>query len=135
MPVTYHYHPDDVVVVTFHDPVAFEEWEHAIEAALADPAYSPNVRVLSDRRGVKAPEPAFTQQVVAAFNRRPNVFACHPVAILVSGQQSAAFGMGRMQELLAHATPMNIWTFDAYEDAMRWLKNLPTGDAALKDPA
>ena len=126
MPVTYHYYPDRVVVVTFQDPVTFEEWEQAVDAAIADPEYSPDVRVLSDRRHASAPEPDFTQRVVQVFNRRPDVFTRHPVAILVSDRESAAFGMGRMQELMSHATPMNIRTFADYEDAMQWLKSQPT---------
>ena len=127
MPVTYHYEPSRVAVFTFTDPVTFEEWRAAIDAAMADPHYGPEVRLLSDRRAASAPTTEFTRQIAAMARVRPTLLAQHPVAIVVASADAAAYGMGRMQELLIDGVPHTMRTFYSYTEAVAWLNNQPSG--------
>jgi hypothetical protein len=130
MPVTYRYEPDNIVVFTFSDPVTVDEWRAAIVASLADPAYTPEMRVLSDRRTATAPETVFVHQVATIVRANPELFTQHPCAILVGSSDAAAYGMARMKEILVDTIPTGrIRTFRNYHDALAWLKAQPSGPA------
>jgi hypothetical protein len=128
MPVTYAYTPDHIVWFTFVDPVTIHDVRNAIEAALADAAYAPDVKVISDRRAAAAPDATFIREVAALARDRPDLVR-HPVAIVVSSSDPAAYGMGRMQEMLVEAVHANMRTFYDLTDAMAWLKAQPIGGA------
>ncbi len=127
MPVTYRYEPDRLCVVCFQDPVTFEEWQHAVDEALADPEYSPEVRVVSDRRASTAPDSGFIHKIARMVGERPEIFRRHPVAIVVSGANAAAFGMGRMQEMLSESAQVRVRTFYDYDLAVAWLNGQTSG--------
>jgi precorrin-3B methylase len=127
MPVTYTYSSDHIVWFTFVDPVTVHDVRNAIEAALADAAYAPDIKVISDRRAATAPDATFIREVAALARDRPELSVRHPVAIVVSSGDPAAYGMGRMQEMLAEAVHANMRTFYDLADAITWLKAQPSG--------
>jgi hypothetical protein len=127
MPVTYVYTQDRIVWFTFVDPVTVHDVRSAIDAAVADAAYAPDIKVISDRRAAAAPEATFIREVAALARDRPDLSARHPVAIVVSSTDPAAYGMGRMQEMLVEAAHANMKTFYDLADAMAWLRAQPSG--------
>jgi hypothetical protein len=131
MPVTYRYEPESLLVFTYVNPVSFDDWRKAVQAALHDASYSPDVRVLSDRRDVTAPDASFIRDIVAETERvRRGFWGEHPVAILVAPADAAGYGMGRMQELLSEGLPINMRTFYDYGAAITWLRSQPSGRVA-----
>jgi hypothetical protein len=127
MPVRYRYAPDGILVVRFLEPVTFEEWRTAFDAVLADPAYSPDVRILSDRRAAGPLNREFVERLIDTLLDSPALLARHPVAIVVTPEQANARDMGRLQELLLKNSAARIRTFDSYLDALAWLKSQPSG--------
>lgn len=130
MPVTYHYYPDHVVVLSFFDPVTFDEWITTVDAVLADPAYSRSVRVLSDRRSSTAPDTHVLQQITHTVMSRPDVITPRPVAILTSETQPATSGMNHLEAMLSQDAHVNVRTFVDYDQAMCWLKAQPIAQGA-----
>lgn len=125
MAVTYSIEPGErIVYLTTTGESSFAEWEAAMSAALADPAYQKGFNFLSDRRTqANVPDTDFTRGAVAFFKAHSSGLDGCRWAV-VSGRD-AVYGMSRMFAMLSEGTCVRVEAFRDYEDARRWLLESP----------
>jgi hypothetical protein len=127
MAVTYSIEPGErIVYLTVTGESSLAEWEAAMSAALADPAYQKGFNFLSDRRAqTNVPDTGFTKGAIAFFQAHSSEFdGCRLAAV---SDRDAVYGMSRMFAMLSEGTCVRVEAFRDYEDARRWLRESSRG--------
>jgi hypothetical protein len=119
MPISLRFDRRGFGILVYTDPYTFEEFTETLESAIAAPAYQPAMPILSDRRHASAPSSTFVRLMTLLFERHREILRGTAVAILVSS--TAAYGMARMQEVLAENADVLVRPFTDYDEAVQWL--------------
>ena len=91
MPYTYEFTDLGVVIITTRGAPSIEDRQRVVDLIAADPAFRPELKVLSDRRHAEEVSTTGRVQSGLALLERVGVSMC---AIVVSG--AAEYGMGRL---------------------------------------
>jgi hypothetical protein len=122
MALSYEIDPHDGVVrlLRTHHP-SFLEWRGLVESVLIDPAFTPGLAILDDRREDREAPPRAEVEAVAAWIRA-NADRLGSVrwAIVLDSSAKAAYGMARAAEFLAGTSGVMWRVFTSYEDARAW---------------
>jgi hypothetical protein len=115
-----------LVHVTISDPYTFQEWETVANEVLQHPDFVPGLRLLVDRRQASAPTTAFVRGIIDFGLKHTEQLGSVRTAVVVA-DQSVAYGMARMAELLVEAKglPFATFTCNSIEEAERWLERVP----------
>jgi hypothetical protein len=108
-----------LVRLRYHENPTFSEWEATMLAVLDDPDFRPGFGILADRRGVPAPSSDYVRSTLD-FSRAHPALSYSRFAIVVDGL--AAFGMGRMGQILGDDLPGPISVFNGPVEAEEWLR-------------
>jgi hypothetical protein len=120
-----------IVRLRYHSKPTIAEWEATMLAVLDDPEFRPGFGILADRRGVPAPSSDYVRSTLE-FGRSHPVLSFSRFALVVD--TPAAFGMGRMGQILGDDLPGAIAVFKSYDDAEAWLRegNSPGGSTEAR---
>jgi len=116
---------DEMARLEVTGPLRLEEIEQTVEALLADPAFRPGLRILSDHSRLQ--ESASTElvmQVLPLLKRLAERLGTFKCALIVSGD--ASYGMGRMAEIYAQPTAASVRPFRSMDEAEAWLRDETT---------
>jgi hypothetical protein len=120
MPVAHQLIPEKrLVVLTYGDPVTYDEWSAALHAVFANPSYRPGFNLLVDRRDSTPPTRLFADAIATFIRKHRESLGTARIAILVS--DVAAFGMARMQEMLNESAALETRAFRSESAALEWL--------------
>ena len=121
MPVSASIDPvKHIVTLRFTGDTSYADWEAVMDAVLANVEYVVGMCVLSDRRDAEnVPSSRHIQDLVGYLIRNaPSFSGCGVAIVAVS---AADFGMGRMAEILAEETGVQLRAFHSPEKALAWL--------------
>lgn len=99
------------------EAATFEEWQSAIEAALAHPDHRPGMGVIHDWRRLRA---APSTDEIRARARYGATLGPIRWALVVPGD--ASYGMGRMAEILTEQHAIELRTFRDLAEAEAWAR-------------
>lgn len=111
-------------VLVYSDPYTYDEIQAAMLAIWAHPVSEPPFRLLVDRRHSQPPSADLVRRIVSSFAEHRDRLKGGRVALVVNDQTQAAYGMGRMAEILAESKqlPVDVKTFRDWQEAERWLE-------------
>src|SRR3972149_3691406 len=122
MPISYRIDPSRKLVLTTATGVLTDDdlIRHK-QRLVADPAFQPDMRQLSDVRGVTDLQvtPLGVRLMVAADEAHAPALGGHRLAIVVI--EDLTFGMARMYQMLAEDTTRSVGVFREIAEAEAWL--------------
>ena len=109
-----------IVTLRFTGDTSYVDWEAVMDTVLANVEYVVGMCVMSDRRDAEnVPSSHHIQDLVGYLIRNaPSFSGCGVAIVAVS---AADFGMGRMAEILAEETGVQLRAFHSPEQALAWL--------------
>jgi hypothetical protein len=117
MPVSWRI-AGDIVWLESVEPLTFAEWRAAIDAALADKAYRPEMGILHDQRRLKHGPSVEEGAARVAFVASRGVRKWASLA-----ESGDSYGMARMGEALSDGTATAIRAFRDPAEAEAWLRD------------
>jgi hypothetical protein len=122
MSAGYRIHPrSNVVLFEGKGPMAFAEWSACLSAAMADAAYQPGMRMLSDRRSLEGGyETTTIEQIVLFFRSHARRLGSTRWAVLTRAYD-ADYGMVRMAGMLSESTMVQVRAFTDLDEALEWI--------------
>ena len=113
------------LIVTITGPASLEQLLGYQTEYLADPRWSPGMKVLNDLRGLDSSTVTSDQgRALAASNKlRADLFGSGRTAVVVS--DPATFGLLRMFQFHTDAAGFDQRVFYSLEEARRWLAETP----------
>lgn len=120
MPMRYRVDPNDSIVYVTNDGTSFDEWRIVMDRLLVDSEYRPGMDFVVDRRQAPPPEMSYVQATAGYVTAHSDRFRDSRSALVVTG--SAAYGMGRVAEVLYESTPHALQVFTDYETAESWVR-------------
>jgi hypothetical protein len=124
MPATYHIDASRRLVVITWLPGQPEltEWHVTLRTLMGDPAFAPGFSILSDwRAAVSPPDRQTMETLVDRIRALVNEGVRRWGTVIPT--TAAAFGMGRMAELLAEVRQVPIRVFQDYDEALVWVSS------------
>jgi len=120
MPISWRI-SEGLVRITSIGEVPFEDWRAAVDAALSDPDYRPGMGVVHDWRGLQETPSAPEIRARGEYGAKLRAMRW---ALVV--QSDAAYGMGRMSEVLAavlaEPPPIELRVFRSKVEAVAWAR-------------
>jgi hypothetical protein len=116
MPVSWRI-SEGIVWLESAEPVTFDEWKTAIDAALWDKGYRHGMGILHDQRRLKHGPSIDEGKARAAFVAARGIRKWAVLAESVDG-----YGMGRVGEALSAGTSVEIRAFKDPVEAETWLR-------------
>ena len=108
-----------IVYLEGSDP-SLQEWTQTLLTLFADADYEKGFNFLSDRRSIEKPRSrGYITAAVSFLNAKAAQIGSCKWASVVS--TTAAFGMGRMAQILSDNTPLKVQVFTDIEKARQWL--------------
>lgn len=125
MAFTYHIDKTSRIVYLAGNPAGLEEWQRTMLAIFADPDYETGFSFLSDRRFME--EPRSTEFLRAALTflkaHQSKLGRCKWASVVST---TAAYGMGRMVQILSEAMAIEVQVFTNLDEARAWLSEPTT---------
>ncbi len=114
------------LIVTVSGPASLEQLLAYQTEYLADPRWSPGMKVLTDLRGFDSSTVTSDQvrALAASNNLRADLFGPGRTAVVVS--EPATFGLARMFQFHTDAAGFDQRVFYSLEEARRWLAETPS---------
>jgi hypothetical protein len=111
---------DERVVYLEGDDPSFKVWRQTMMDVFADPEFETGFNFLSDRRSAFEPRSAEFIRAAVNFVKAHNkeIGSCKWATVVST---MAAFGMGRMAQILSEDLPTELQLFTDIDKARQWL--------------
>jgi hypothetical protein len=120
--LTYHIDKTSKIVYLEGGDPGLDEWKETLLALFADPDFETGFNFLSDRRASdKARSSTYLRAALDFLKAYSNQLGTCKWATVVS--TTAAYGMGRMSQILSEDMNIRIEVFTDIDEARNWLIN------------
>lgn len=109
-----------VVLLESAETATFTEWCEAFKGFLADPDYRPSMGVIHDWRRLLTAPPSTEIMARAEYVTEIPAMKGTRWALIVAG--TAAYGMGRMAEILMETSSVELRVFRDMAEAEAWVR-------------
>jgi hypothetical protein len=120
MEFTYRIEKSEKIVYLEGDVSNFKQWKQTLLTLFADSNYERGFNFLSDRRLIEKPRSTefIRSQISFLKEYTEQIEGCKWATVVSS---TAAFGMGRMAQILSEDIPAEMQVFTDMDEARQWL--------------